>query len=93
MNKINGYTEEEARSLVEYVCTQKKAGSTLSGIFESYAKKTGRAKGSVRNYYYALLRTSGDKRVKDLLSGTGLKAFRAGTTNLCSVCRTSTATF
>ena len=74
MNKINGYTEEEARSLVEYVCTQKKAGSTLSGIFESYAKKTGRAKGSVRNYYYALLRTSGDKRVKDLLSGTGLKA-------------------
>ena len=74
MNKINGYTEEEARSLVEYVCTQKKAGATLSGIFESYAKKTGRAKGSVRNYYYALLRTSGDKRVKDLLSGTGLKA-------------------
>ena len=74
MNKINGYTEEEAKSLVQYVCDEKRAGRTLSGIFESYAKKTGRAKGSVRNYYYALLRTSGDVRVKNLLNGTGLKA-------------------
>lgn len=74
MNKINGYTEEEAKSLVQYVCSEINAGRTLTGIFESYAKKTGRAKGSVRNYYYALLRSSGDERVKDLLNGTGLKA-------------------
>ncbi|HBN12862.1 MAG TPA: hypothetical protein DD415_04515 [Clostridiales bacterium] len=74
MNKINGYTEEEAKNLVEFVRDGKKAGMTLSGLFESYAKKTGRAKGSVRNYYYALLRSSGDKRVKNLLNGTGLKA-------------------
>ncbi|MDE6442586.1 MAG: hypothetical protein K2L12_07555 [Clostridia bacterium] len=74
MNKINGYTEEEARGLVKYVCDERKAGATLSGIFASYAKKTGRAKGSVRNYYYALLRSSGDNRVKEMLDGTGLKA-------------------
>lgn len=74
MNKINGYTEEEAKSLVSYVCDGINAGNTLSGIFASYAQKTGRAKGSVRNYYYALLRSSGDKRVKELLSGTNLKA-------------------
>ncbi len=74
MNKINGYTEEEAKSLINYVCEGVNSGNTLSGIFASYAKKTGRAKGSVRNYYYALLRSSGDKRVKELLNGTNLKA-------------------
>ena len=74
MNKINGYTEEEAKSLVQYVCDGLNAGKNLSGIFAQYAQKTGRAKGSVRNYYYALLRSSGDERVKNLLNGTGLKA-------------------
>ncbi len=74
MNKINGYTEEEARNLIQYVCEGRNSGKTLSGIFAGYAQKTGRAKGSVRNYYYALLRSSGDERVKKLLSGTDLKA-------------------
>ncbi len=74
MNKINGYTEEEARSLVRYICEGKNAGRTLSGMFEEYAAKSGRAKGSVRNYYYALLRSSGDERVRGLLRGTNLKA-------------------
>lgn len=75
MNKINGYTEEEAKSLVQYVCDGKKSGKNLSGIFADYAQKTGRAKGSVRNYYYALLRASGgDARVRNMLTGTGLKA-------------------
>ena len=49
MNKINGYTEEEAKNLVDYVANGKREGKTLSGLFASYAKKTGRAKGSVRN--------------------------------------------
>ena len=74
MNKINGYTEEEAKSLVEYIYNGKKAGKTLSGLFASYAQKTGRAKGSVRNYYYALLRSTGDDRVKKMLSGKNLSA-------------------
>ena len=74
MNKINGYTEDEAKRLVEYVCEGRKDGKTLSGLFASYAQKTGRAKGSVRNYYYALLRSTGDERVRNMLSGKDLKA-------------------
>lgn len=74
MNKINGYTEEEAKNLVEYIYNGKKTGKTLSGLFASYAQKTGRAKGSVRNYYYALLRSTGDERVKNMLSGKNLSA-------------------
>lgn len=74
MNKINGYTEEEVKNLVEYISEGKRAGKTLSGLFASYAQKTGRAKGSVRNYYYALLRSTGDKRVKQILAGKNLSA-------------------
>ena len=74
MNKINGYTEEEARELVKYVSDGKKKGQTLTGLFAGYAAKTGRAKGSVRNYYYALLRSTGDARVKQLLRGKNLRA-------------------
>ncbi len=74
MNKINGYTEDEAKRLVDFISVGKRQGKTLSGLFASYAKKTGRAKGSVRNYYYALLRSTGDERVKNLLRGKELKA-------------------
>lgn len=73
MNKINGYTEEEARSLVEYVWEGKRAGKTLTHLFASYGAKYGRAKGSVRNYYYALMKNpKGDERVKKLLEGKAL---------------------
>lgn len=74
MSKVNGYTEEEAAELVKYINDGKKAGNTLSGLFAGYAKKSGRAKGSVRNYYYALLRSTGDERVKKMLRGTDLRA-------------------
>ncbi len=76
MNKINGYTAEEASSLVKFVCAGKMKGKTLTRIFEEYAADTGRAKGSVRNYYYALLKRAGDKDVKKVLKGTDLKAGR-----------------
>ena len=74
MEKINGYTKEEAQSLVKYVCEGKGQGKTLTRIFEEYAKNSGRAKGSVRNYYYALLKSTDNKEVKAILSGTELKA-------------------
>lgn len=73
MNKINGYTEEEAKNLVEYIWAGKQAGKTLTCLFESYGARHGRAKGSVRNYYYALMKnSSGDERVKKLLDGKDL---------------------
>lgn len=73
-SKINGYTKEEAQSLVKFICDGKEQGKTLTKIFDEYAKNTGRARGSVRNYYYALLRSTGNEEVKKLLTGTRLKA-------------------
>lgn len=73
MNKINGYTEEEAKSLVEYIKEGKKKGKTLTWLFESYGLERGRAKGSVRNYYYALMKNEKqDERIVKLLDGSSL---------------------
>ena len=73
MNKINGYTEEEAKELIEYVKEGKSRGKTLTSLFESYGLRHGRAKGSVRNYYYALMKNEkADERVVRLLDGSHL---------------------
>lgn len=73
MNKINGYTEEEARNLVEYIKEGKQKGKTLTYLFETYGLRHGRAKGSVRNYYYALMKNErGDERIVKLLDGSRL---------------------
>ena len=73
MNKINGYTEEEAKSLVEFVWQGKQAGKTLSHLFAAYGERYGRAKGSVRNYYYALMKNpKDDERITRMLEGKNL---------------------
>ncbi|MBQ7368763.1 MAG: hypothetical protein IJW60_03540 [Clostridia bacterium] len=73
MNKINGYTEEEAKSLVEFIKEGKSKGKTLTYLFESYGLQRGRAKGSVRNYYYALMKNEKqDERIVRLLDGSSL---------------------
>jgi len=73
MNKINGYTEEEAKTLVEYIKEGRQKGKTLTWLFETYGVQHGRAKGSVRNYYYALMKNpKGDERIVKLLDGTEL---------------------
>ena len=75
MNKINGYTEEEATGLIEYIYTGKNAGKTLSYLFETYGREHSRAKGSVRNYYYAFLKKQEeDGRVQRILEGKNLSA-------------------
>jgi hypothetical protein len=73
-NKINGYTKEEAESLIKYICQGKGQGKTLTRIFEEYAARTGRARGSVRNYYYALLKLKGNGDADRLLKGKNLSA-------------------
>ena len=70
--KINGYTKEEAKALIDYIAEGKKNGKALSYLFASFGKEHGRAKGSVRNYYYTLLKQRGDERVVRLLDGTNL---------------------
>ncbi len=70
--KINGYTKEEAKQLIDYIAAGKKEGKALSYLFASFGDKHGRAKGSVRNYYYSLLKRQDDERVVKLLDGTNL---------------------
>ena len=73
MNKINGYTEEEAKTLVEYIKDGKRKGKTLTYLFAAYGLEHGRAKGSVRNYYYALMKNERmDERIVKLLDGSEL---------------------
>ena len=73
MNKINGYTEEEAKTLVEYIKDGKRKGKTLTYLFATYGLEHGRAKGSVRNYYYALMKNEKkDERIVKLLDGSEL---------------------
>ena len=74
MEQIIGYTKEEAQSLVKYVCEGRGQGKTLTRIFDEYARNTGRARGSVRNYYYALLKSTNNEEVRNMLQGTDLKA-------------------
>lgn len=74
MAKINGYSREEAESFVKYICQGKGQGKTLTRIFEEYAAATHRAKGSVRNYYYALLKSTDNAEVREILKGTSLRA-------------------
>ena len=73
MNKINGYTEEEAKNLVELIKDGKQKGKTLTYLFETYGMQHGRAKGSVRNYYYNLMKNEkSDERIVRLLDGSCL---------------------
>ena len=73
MRKINGYTEEEAKSLVEFIKEGRQKGKTLTYLFETYGLQNGRAKGSVRNYYYPLMKNEkGDERIVKLLDGSEL---------------------
>ena len=73
MEKINGYTREEAASLVRYLAEGRRAGRTLTSLFSRYGKEHGRAAGSVRNYYYKLLHTQGES-AKAVLEGSSLRA-------------------
>ena len=41
MTKINGYTEEEAKNLVEFIKEGKQKGKTLTYLFESYGAYKG----------------------------------------------------
>lgn len=70
--KINGYTAEEAKELIDYVSAGKKEGKALSYLFAGFGAAHGRAKGSVRNYYYSLLKKTQDERVVELLDGSQL---------------------
>lgn len=73
MEKINGYAKAEAEQFVEYMTAGKRAGKTLTALFAGYGKEHGRACGSVRNYYYRLLKTD-SAAARGLLKDSELRA-------------------
>lgn len=56
MEKIYGYKEKDIIGLAEFL--QSKGNQSLSKVFENYGVKYGKAKGTVRNLYYALAKMS-----------------------------------
>ena len=53
---MNGLNDLQMKKLAEKAATAKKIGSPLSGVFAEFAAETGRAKGSIRNAYYAAVK-------------------------------------
>lgn len=67
MSKFN---DQEIKKLLEEVISAKQKGESLSNVFEKTAQKTGKAKGSVRNTYYAVLkRAESDSQYKAKIMG------------------------
>lgn len=58
---MKGFTETETKFLLFEAVKATRAGKSLSEVFSSVANKTGRAKGSVRNYYYNLIKNEEKK--------------------------------
>ena len=56
MDKIYGYKESDVIGLAEFL--MKKEEASLSSVFEQYGAMHGKAKGTVRNLYYALAKKS-----------------------------------
>ncbi len=53
---MKGFSKKEKQRLVEMARDCKEKGYSLTKVFLDFAKQTNRASGSVRNYYYELLK-------------------------------------
>ncbi len=53
---MKGFTKTETELLLQEALKAKRENKSLSLVFEEVARKTARAKGSVRNYYYTLIK-------------------------------------
>lgn len=63
-------TQVQIRQLMDLAYEAKNKGESLSKVFDSFAKQTGRARGSIRNVYYSSLKqTSGDEKYKKSVLG------------------------
>lgn len=54
---MKGFTVQEKEELIQMAKSSKEKGSSLSSVFSVFAKKHKRADGSVRNYYYYLIKS------------------------------------
>ena len=73
MDKIYGYKQKDIIGLAEVLMQNK--GDSLSSLFEKFAVLSGKAKGTVRNLYYALAKKSNEDNVfcQKYLGGTPIK--------------------
>lgn len=73
---MKGFTKSETEFLLREVLSAAKSGKSLSSVFSEVSKKTGKAKGSVRNYYYNLLKDENrlEELSKDVAGAEKLKA-------------------
>lgn len=73
MEKIYGYREEDIINLAQFL--KGRENQPLSKTFEEYALLTGRAKGTIRNVYYALAKLSAKDQDfrRDYLDGKVIK--------------------
>ena len=61
---MKGYSEKEIESLLISAYDAARVGKSLTRVFKEFAEKTGRAKGSVRNYYYKFIKeVGGDEKL------------------------------
>ena len=76
MEKIYGYKSEDVIALAQYL--KEKKGRSLSSVFESFAHSKGKAKGTIRNLYYALAKKSVEDKefCKKYFDGIPLKVSR-----------------
>ncbi len=54
MNMQKKKTQKNVQMLIQFISRGKSEGKNLSELFSDYAKKTGKAKGSIRNRYYEI---------------------------------------
>ncbi len=70
---MRGFSQHEREMLASMARKSKAEGYSLTKVFDEYAKKTKRASGSVRNFYYLLLKENAE--VVDGLSANSIKPF------------------
>jgi hypothetical protein len=72
MEKIYGYKEKDVLGLAQFI--KNRGNASLSSVFEKYGLASGKAKGTVRNLYYALAKVSrqDDEFCKKYLNGKSL---------------------
>ena len=56
MDKIYGYKEQDVVGLAEFI--KDKDNRSLVSLFDEYGRQNGKAKGTIRNLYYAIARRS-----------------------------------
>ena len=71
MKKLYGYKEKDILGFMNFLKNHK---GNMSSAFSIYAKKVGKAKGTIRNMYYALAKTSKEDNVlqQKYLSGKSI---------------------